>query len=207
MGKGSGKIRKGEAARPPRDGGSAGAGPNLAQRERRRSRWHDARYVLVFLVWLLGLYGLSTRNTFQQKIFPKYLSLNAFAAGKILNVLGQNVAVRDKTIRSNERPFSIEIARGCDAVEPAMLFCAAVMASPVPVLQRILAAIGGTVVLMILNFVRVVSLFLVGIYWNAAFDTMHLDVWQVVFIFLAALLFVLWATKMVRRARKAHVAA
>ena len=52
---------------------------------------------------------------------------------------------------------------------------------------------------MVLNLVRVISLFLVRIYSPKAFETMHLDVWQALFIFLAIVLWAVWASRMSRK--------
>jgi exosortase/archaeosortase family protein len=46
--------------------------------------------------------------------------------------------------------------------------------------------------LLILNLVRIVSLFLIGVYFHRIFDLTHIDVWQALFIFLAVLLWILW---------------
>jgi exosortase/archaeosortase family protein len=98
--------------------------------------------------------------------------------------------------------FQVSIERGCDAVQPSALFCAAVLASPVPLLSR-LAAVGvGTTLLMILNFVRILTLYYTGAYLRWAFEVMHLDVWQALFIFLAILFWALWAAWNTRRSRK-----
>ena len=103
---------------------------------------------------------------------------------------------------------SIHIERGCDAVEPSALFVAAVMASPVPFLSRLSAAVGGTLILMLINLVRVISLFLIRVYAPGAFKIMHLDVWQALFIFLAIALWALWASRNTKnRRRKDHASA
>lgn len=159
----------------------------------------DIRFLLLFVAWLAVFYVLATRNYFEQTIFPKYCALNAAVSGFLLNGVGIDVNVHDRTVRSATHGFAIEVARGCDAVEPSALFCAAVLASPVVWWRRAVAAAMGTVLLMVLNLARVISLFLVGVYWRSAFDTMHLEVWQVAFIFLAILLWGLWAARMARR--------
>jgi exosortase/archaeosortase family protein len=46
--------------------------------------------------------------------------------------------------------------------------------------------------LLILNLVRIVSLFLIGVYSPRIFALTHIDVWQALFIFLAVLLWILW---------------
>ena len=84
-------------------------------------------------------------------------------------------------------------------MEPSALFVAAVLASPVALRSRIVAAAVGTIFLMLVNFLRIVSLFLTAVHWRRAFDIMHLDVWQTLFIILALLLWALWAARATRK--------
>ena len=106
-----------------------------------------------------------------------------------------------------QRSRAVEVVRGCDAMEPVALFVSAVLASPVSWGARAMAAIVGTAVLLTINLIRIISLFLCAVHWRSAFDIMHLDVWQALFIFLAIFLWALWAAWAVKRHRRKHVPA
>jgi len=81
---------------------------------------------------------------------------------------------------------------GCDALEPSALFIAAVLAFPAPVLLKIAGILIGTFCLLFLNLVRIVSLFLIGVYYPDVFDVLHLDIWQILFILLTLVFFLIW---------------
>jgi len=195
---------------PGADG--AGRPPGSGRRTWLETHGRDLRFLLLFALFL-GIFYLASVTSFaKDRLFPSYLKLNARAAVPILNSLGQNVHADGHSLITPATPssqaWSIVIERGCDAIEPSALFCAAVLASPVPLLSRLGAVLVGTVVLMALNFVRIVSLFLVGRYFRSAFDIVHLDVWQAVFIFLAILFWALWASRATRkRPQAAHAVA
>ena len=177
---------------------TGGRGPKAAAHGWLAANWPDLRFLLVFGL-CMGLYYVSTlTGPVKKGFFPAYLRLNAQVPAAILRVFGQDVTVRGQSMISAQGA-TIEIERGCDAVEPSALFVSAVLASPVPLLSRLSAAAAGTLLLMVLNLVRVASLFLVRIYWPKAFDVMHLDVWQALFIFLAILLWAIWASRMARK--------
>lgn len=189
----------GPQGRDDRDGG----GP-------RRRSWYqthgrDLKFLTVFAV-LMGLYySVSTMSWAQDWFFPWYLLKNAEAAGAVVHAFGyDDVDVQGRALASPRGSISVE--RGCDAVEPAALFVSAVLASPVPLLSRLTAAVLGTFLLMLVNLVRIISLFLTNIHWKKAFDIMHLDVWQAAFILLAILLWAFWASWVMRRRtrRKKH---
>ena len=50
----------------------------------------------------------------------------------------------------------------------------------------------GHFLLFLLNLVRIISLFLTGVYYPDLSDVMHTEVWQVVFILAAVLLWAAW---------------
>ena len=57
----------------------------------------------------------------------------------------------------------------------------------------------GVPLLLLLNGVRLVSLFYIGHWWAQAFETAHLLVWQSLLVFLTLLLWLLWAATLVPR--------
>ena len=148
-------------------------------------------FLLIFAV-LMGLfYAFAVFTPFYKRDFLLYyLPFNAKVSGAILSFLGQEITVADTSISSPD--FSVCVAGECSGIEPIALFVCAVLAFPAPFLRKIPGIIVGILFLAILNFVRVVSLFLIGVYFPKAVDIMHLDVWQALFIFFAVLFWILW---------------
>jgi len=126
-------------------------------------------------------------------LFPAYLRANAWVSNTLLNWLGQSCQADGTTIRSPQ--FAITIKRGCDALEPSWLFCAAVLAFPATWSSRLLGMIVGVTAILTLNLVRIVSLYFIGIHIPGLFETMHLEVWPVLFILVALLLWIAWVSR------------
>ncbi len=123
---------------------------------------------------------------------PPYLHFWAKISGSTLEMFGENMTVSGTNISSPR--YSVNIKRGCDAFQPSILLVAAVLASPVLAWTKLPGLVFGLLVLMVMNLVRVVSLFYIGIHFSAeTFDIMHHDVWQLTFILLAILAWALWA--------------
>lgn len=154
-------------------------------------------------------YASSTTSVVKDRFFPWYLTWSAEVSGAVLRTFGSPVETSGKSLiskRENAPKAAISVERGCDAVEPSALFVSAVMASPVPFLRRLSAAFLGTMILMVLNLIRIMSLFLTAVFWREAFDVMHLDVWQAGFIFFALVMWGVWAAwESRRRKRTVHV--
>ncbi len=166
----------------------------------------DLRFLGLFILFLGIYYVISTTTTMRDRFFPWYLEANARASLTVLNVFGYPNVTRQET-RVSSPGGAITVARGCDAMEPAALFISAVLASPVSWGSRFLAAFAGTALLLTINLIRIISLFLCAVHWRSAFDIMHLDVWQALFIFLAIFLWAIWAAWAVKRHRRKHVPA
>jgi exosortase/archaeosortase family protein len=131
-------------------------------------------------------------------IFPACMRLDAQVGARVLRLLGQEAVADGAQIVSPR--FAIEIRRGCDAIEPSAVFLSALIAFPAAIRTKIPGAVIGAVLLAVVNIIRIVSLFLVGVHYPSAFQVLHVDVWQAMFIFLAILLWVLWASWALRSA-------
>jgi len=146
--------------------------------------------VIIFAV-LMGLfYGFIHTPAGADDPFIPYLKVIAKLTAGSLRLIGYDATADGTLVAAPE--FSVAIVRGCDAIEPVAAFTAAVLASPVAFSLKIPGILIGVVVLLLINLVRIVSLFLIGLHWRKAFDMVHLDVWQAVFIVLAIVFWAVW---------------
>jgi exosortase H (IPTLxxWG-CTERM-specific) len=149
------------------------------------------KFLLIFGALLAVFYVFIAFSSFyNSKFVPLHHHLIARVSGSILAVLGQDITVTGVSIHSSK--FSVNIIRGCDAVEAIALYVCAVLAFPLPFMKKLPGMIAGTLLLLILNLIRIVSLFLIGAYSPRIFGLMHLDVWQALFIFFAVVFWILW---------------
>jgi len=148
------------------------------------------RFGLTFGVLMALYYVVTLLPLIDGDLFPAYLEANAKLSNAILHWFGQASVVAGATIRSPQ--FSITIKRGCDALEPSWLFCAAVFAFPVPWRRRLPGMLFGVMAILSLNLVRIVSLYFLGIHLPGIFETMHLEIWPVIFILVALFLWIGW---------------
>ena len=160
------------------------------------------RMVALFVLVLGGYYAFATTELYRERVFHPYLVANAKLSGDILVGLGQeDVETRDASISSSK--FSLSIGRGCDGLQPMAMFVAALLAFPAPWILKLPALLVCLPLLAAFNVVRIVSLYFVGAYRPELFDTMHADVWQVLYILFAMALFALWLAWATRSTRSA----
>jgi len=148
------------------------------------------RFVALFGLLLGLLYAVISSASFGHAVYPPYVRLSAQTASRVCNWFGQGTSAREGAVLSAR--FCLRIQWGCDAIEPTALFVAAVLAFPASFRRKVPGILLGAMVLAVLNLARIVSLFLVGVYFPAAFEWMHLEAWQILFVLLAIVLWAVW---------------
>jgi len=155
-----------------------------------RARYPVFLFLLLFAILMFSFYIMWLSDEFKLKLHPKILFVNARISNDLLNLFGQNTRVSEESIYSNY--FSIVISRGCDAIQEIALFTSAVLAFNSGWRAKVIGLAAGIVFLFVMNIVRIVSLFLCGVYYPGIFDTMHVEIWPTIFIILAIVLWLLW---------------
>jgi exosortase H (IPTLxxWG-CTERM-specific) len=148
-------------------------------------------FLLIFSVLMAGFYALIGFTPFYNyRILPAYHQFIAEASAKTLSFLGERTTTAGAVVFSPR--FSVQIISACDAIEVSGLFACAVLAFPVGLSRKFVGIAAGVFAIAILNLVRVVSLFLIGVHLPDIFSVMHIDVWQSIFVVVAVALWVVW---------------
>jgi exosortase H (IPTLxxWG-CTERM-specific) len=164
------------------------AGEDDAGPARRRSLAFLARFAALLVVFY---FAVAWRPVNDAVVVP-FTAGVARASAAVLRVLGEDVTVEGTEIRSAR--FAVNIENGCNGVETALLFGAAVLAFPAPWRRRLLGLAAGFVAIQLINLVRVVSLFWIGAHRPALFSSSHTVLWQSIVVLCGVLLFLVWAT-------------
>lgn len=171
--------------------GSKPGGPVGRRRKSRRRKRPILKFVSLFTVFMGLFYLCEITPFFLERVLPPYTQANAQLSGMILGVFNEDVTVRGESISSPR--YAISVRHGCDALLPAALFVSAALASPVLFWTKIPGIILGSLCILIMNLIRIVTLFYSGIYIPNYFERMHLEVWPAIFIVLSIFLWVVWA--------------
>ncbi|MEO6190013.1 MAG: archaeosortase/exosortase family protein, partial [Saprospiraceae bacterium] len=138
-----------------------------------------------------GFFLFSNTDFYRKNIENSVSALYASSGVAILNLLGFNANSKDYRISSKE--FTMDIARGCDALAPMVLLIVAISVFPFGSISSKLKGIGiGVGFLFILNLIRLISLFFIGIYAKKYFEFFHVEFWQALFIIISLIFFIFW---------------
>jgi len=119
--------------------------------------------------------------------------LLAQSTGTVLSWVDPSVLVENTTVTING--FAAQVIPACTGLFTTAIFLAAVIAYPAAWLHKLRGVAIGIFGLLAVNWIRIVSLLVIGGYWPNAFDVAHLLVWRSVVLMIAAFLWLGWARK------------
>ena len=109
----------------------------------------------------------------------------------ILNIFGGSTVVRQSVLQGPV--FGVDVKAGCDGMETIAIFLCAILSTPFSMRLKWRGLVAGLGILLVLNILRIAGLYLAGIHWPAAFDALHLHGGFVLFLFVALIIWFVWA--------------
>ena len=196
-------MAKNRAQRRRNEKGSPSSGFGLANLSSKFKAFRGGKspifnFFIKFLGVLLPFYVVWHTDFFKETILASWTALNSSMASVILNLFGASTTSVGNMLSGPGA--SLQIYEGCDGIEPVMLLVAGIVAFPAPVKHKLKGILYGSLFILGLNFVRILSLYVVQVYWPAGFEFMHIEFWQVVFILVAVLVWVFWIKKSIPQA-------
>lgn len=151
------------------------------------------RFLLTFVAGVWVGFAVEILPWVQANLVKPYISGVAWICGVLINLFGGDAVVTGAVIHSQSNGFAVKIANGCSGLEVVILLGAAVLAfGSIPVRHRMIGFFACSLVIVIINTVRVISLFYLGQYSRTLFDWAHLYVWDVLIILDGIVVYILW---------------
>lgn len=176
-------------AKKPRDSDALREAPAEGWRAYRR----EIVFLTLFLLLLAGSFTVVALQPVNDHVIEPFTAGIADVSGVVLDAIGQDVRMEGTVIRSPR--FAVNIRNGCNGVETMLIFGAAVLAFPASWKARGIGLVLGLLAIQGLNLVRVVALFLTGVYFPEWFDSSHTVVWQSIVVAFGVLLWIFWAQR------------
>lgn len=153
----------------------------------------SGRFIVLYLLFLsVGFLVLALRPVNEHVVNP-YTTFVAHEARVVLNLLGENASVHGQLLTSAR--FSVAIYNGCNGLEAILIFTAGVLAFPAKWRRKLVGVLLGLLAIQLINIVRIVSLFYIGVFAPSAFSASHIYIWQSLIIVFAVVLWVLWVRR------------
>jgi len=159
-------------------------------------RYHSA---VIFLATMVVGGSLLLSASAQADVLTCWTVLLTKISAAVLNLLGFSVKGDAQRLSTTAGSFTVLVGNGCNGAWAHLIFLASVLAYPATWKEKLLGLAVGQPVLVVLNVVRVVSLFIIGVYAPTIFRAAHVYVWQFLIIGFAMLMLFIWADQFVRR--------
>ena len=156
------------------------------------------RFALIFLACLAAFSVILHLDIVDARFTVPMTTLVARASSATLNLLGTDTHV-DGTVLSGEGGFAVNILNGCNGVYISAILVSAVLAFPATWRQRLAGLAVGIAGIQVVNLVRIVSLYLIGMKRPDLFNSFHLYVWQTGVIVVSMAIWIGWAEVVARR--------
>lgn len=114
-------------------------------------------------------------------------------------VAGFPVSIEGTHLYSNE--FRVDVAPACSGAVPSMIYLAAVLAYPAGLRAKALGGLLGLGIIFAVNLLRVVGLFLIGLFAPAYFHDTHVYLAQALVVAVAVSTWLFWAGRYVDATR------
>lgn len=150
------------------------------------------RFSLLFLVLLLGLFGLYVLQPVDRWVVEPFTSAIAKVSTTLIHLFDDEAISYGKIIQSTTNGFAVSIERGCNGMEAVIILFAALFAFPAPLKHKLLGFVAGFFAIQALNLVRIISLFYLGQWSQIWFEWFHLYLWQALIILDALVVWLLW---------------
>ena len=161
----------------------------------------EVAFLLKFVLFLVLFFAATAPKPMNDAFVEPFTAGVAKVGGFAAGLFGEATQMEGTVIRSPR--FAVNVRTGCNGLETIYIFFAGVLAFPASWGRRRLGLAGGFLAIQLLNVVRIVSLFYIGVFFPQHFEDSHIVVWQAIVILFGVALFLLWADRYARPNRPA----
>ncbi len=161
----------------------------VEKKDKKKSKILLIKFLAGFVA-IVSTYYILLKTGLSEGFLESFSSFNAWLSVIVLNVFGED-AVQSGIMLSSPR-FMLTIGVGCEGSEPLVLFLAALIAFPLAWKFKWQGIVAGSLILIVLNVLRIVALYYIGIHWHSMFEQFHTEIFPIIFIIFAMITWLIW---------------
>ena len=163
-----------------------------------RATWPLIKIYLLFGVVLLAFFTITMIKPVYFGVILPFNNFLAWSSRQALHLFGSGQVTGSGAIIS-QPGFAIDIAEGCNGIYALAIVVAGIVAFPAPWRPKLTGLSLAVILIMVLNYVRIITLWYAGAAESFIFDTMHLYVWEFIIIALGGAFWYFWYEKAVKK--------
>lgn len=159
--------------------------------------WYDRspvlRFVILFGLFMAIFYSVWATQWFHDHFVTAITKLDALIAAKFLNLFGYETIQNGTSVVS---PYmKVNVKTGCDGIEAMALFGSGVLAFTAGWGHKLKGLFWGILFLFTVNIIRIIHLWLSGVYMPEYFEFFHQNFWQILFILISIITWAVWINR------------
>lgn len=159
--------------------------------------WTGIRVVTSFFLLIVVFFWMLTYTPFVRHVDIAFglARVSAWLSSGLLSAIGFVVGfpvTREGTILGSGA-FEVDVSPACSGAVPSMIYLSAVLAYPASARAKVIGTGLGLLIINGLNLVRVVVLFLIGLYYVQLFHEIHVYIAQALVVAVAVATWLFWA--------------
>jgi exosortase H (IPTLxxWG-CTERM-specific) len=160
-----------------------------------RDLWQkpEARFLILFLAILGVSFTAIALRQINDALVTPYTAVIARVSGGVLRLFGEEAAVSGCVVSSPR--FAVTIYNGCNGLITSLIFISGVLAFPARWSAKLTGVVGGLISIQLINLVRIISLFYIGVFLPEHFNDAHIFIWQSLVILAGISLWIVWAQR------------
>ncbi len=189
------KKKKNKGGKRKQKSSSQGFLKNWMEAQKRRLPM--IKFFLGLVLFMIVFFSISNTELFENFINLPIVIGYATVGSALLNIFGLGTVTEGTHIFGDL--FNMNIAKGCDAIAPTVLFLAAVSVYPTNFSNKWKYLLVAPFAFALLNLIRIITLYLLGAYAPSFFDFAHYEFWQGAFILITVLAWFYWLISVVNK--------
>lgn len=157
------------------------------------------RFIAIFIVLLIGLFALELTKPVQAAVVTPWTFLLAKISAGLVSVFDPGVISYDKVLMHGSSGIGVSIEAGCNGVEACIILAAAMLAYPAGWKIRLIGIAAGFAAIQAVNILRVITLFYLAAWNQAAFEFAHLYLWQALIMLDVLVVWLIWVRQVAHR--------
>jgi exosortase/archaeosortase family protein len=159
--------------------------------------WLTIRIVGTFVLLIAAFFTLLTYAPLVKRFDIAWIlaQLSAWMSWGLLRgiglIVGFPVAIDGTNLASGN--FAVDVSPACSGAVPGMIYLSAVLAFPTSWRSKLIGAAMGLGVIHVVNLIRVVVLFIIGVFFHEYFHDTHVYVAQALVVAIAIATWLFWA--------------
>lgn len=154
------------------------------------------RFILLFMIYFGVFYLMINLSWIKANLIIPLAGCIAWLSGWLISQMDFDVMVSGQMINHFDE-LTLEVTEKCTGIYQMGFLSAGILSTQAGTILKLKAIFIGTFILSVCNMIRIVSIFVIGIYRPALSIFIHDIIWEAILILLLISIFIVWYLKYV----------